>query len=184
MADKPDITPELLRQLLRYNPKTGKLFWRKRVNKSFSSTHRAKIWNAKYAKQEAGCIRGNGGYRSVTVNYIKMPAHRIAWALFYGEWPRGMIDHINGVRTDNRLENIRDVTLSENARNSSRSTKNTSGHTGVSWEGRSKRWRAYIRENRKTVGLGYFRNIDDALKARKKAEIRLEYHPNHGREKP
>ncbi len=95
--------------------------------------------------------------------------------------PSGEIDHINGDRTDNRICNLRDVTSAGNSCNRRRQDRNTSGVTGVAWDKRASRWQARIGLNGKQKYLGYFDSLDEAVAARKAAELELGFHPNHGR---
>jgi len=96
-------------------------------------------------------------------------------------WPENNIDHVDGDEGNNRIVNLRDVTQGQNLRNTARPSDNQSGCTGVSWIADERRWRAYIRENKRQRFLGQFANIADAIAARKAAEAELGYHPNHGR---
>ncbi len=108
-------------------------------------------------------------------------SHRAAWAIYYGEYPKNHIDHINGVRTDNKIINLRDVTRSENQRNMKTHKHNTSGHTGVGFHKKTEKWRANIWKNNKQIHLGLFDDFEGAVAARKSAEKKYNYHPNHGR---
>lgn len=94
------------KEYLNYDPITGKIIWIKRTSKS----SRVAIGGS------AGWDNGEG-YICIEVNNIKYQAHRLAWYLYYGKWPKGQIDHINGIRDDNRVENLRDVTVSQNCFN-------------------------------------------------------------------
>lgn len=122
-------------------------------------------------------------YKKVWIDGKNQYLHRVLWEEANGPIPEGMqIDHINGDRYDNRLENLRVVTRQENMRNARRSCSNTSGVTGVSWNKRDQKWQAKIYDdNGKQVHLGFHANLDDAVAARKEAEERLGYHANHGR---
>jgi hypothetical protein len=118
------------------------------------------------------------GYLCVKVNSVKYRAHRVVWLMTYGAWPVGQIDHINGVRDDNRVENLRDVTVTGNQQNQHRRVDNKSGVTGVTSEGPY--WRAKIRANGKRIDLGTFKTLEEAAAARKAAEALYGFHPNHG----
>ena len=122
------------------------------------------------------------GYIKISFNGKKYPAHRVAWAIHYGAWPAKQIDHINGVRSDNRITNLRECTCIENARNMKKPNRNTSGFVGVNWCKKNKAWNARIGLNRKRVNLGYFANLNDAVSVRRKAEAMHGFHPNHGRD--
>lgn len=93
-------------------------------------------------------------------------------------------DHINGSGLDNRRINLRSVTISENMRNMTRSVRNTSGVIGVSWHKTNKKWLVTIRTSvNVNKYLGYFENFEDAVAARKQAELDNGYHENNGRER-
>lgn len=110
------------------------------------------------------------------------PAHRIIWEMHNGPIPPGMdIDHINGVRDDNRIENLRCVTPADNSRNRKVGTNNESGFLGVAWYKPGSKWVARISKNGKWSHIGYFDDLDDAINARQQAELEFNYHENHGR---
>lgn len=176
MAKRQLPSPEDLRQLLRYEPATGKFYW-------LQSEKKPPQWNGRWAGKEAFTCESNG-YLWGRIDWRLYPAHRIAWAISYGEWPKGQIDHINGCRGDNRLANLREVDQSTNSMNAARPSHNTSGHIGVSFEKRRKRWEAHIGVpgTGRKKHLGYFDEIEEAVAARKAAERQFGYHKNHGRE--
>jgi hypothetical protein len=172
-----------LRLLLRYDQKTGKLFWKQRARELFSSDGSWKTWNTRFAGKEAltASIGGKSGYLHGHVLGVKLRAHRVIWAFVTGDWPVQEIDHINGNPQDNRFENLRCVEHSENNRNLSMPVTNTSGVVGVSWSNARGRWVAQIWDRGRHRGLGRFVRFEDAVKARKSAEKALNYHENHGR---
>ena len=174
MADRDLPTPDYLRQRLRYEPETGKLYWRECVA---AQTR----WNSRWAGKEAGSI-SRYGYRVVFLDGAVFRAHRIAWAMVQGAWPNQKqdIDHIDHDRTNNRIENLRAVGRETNCRNASLSQRNTSGHAGVVWCRRTRKWQAQIAPNRRCIHLGRFVSFDDAVAARKAAEARYGFHANHG----
>jgi hypothetical protein len=179
---RSEVTAKVARELLDYDPATGECRWRERDLKWFASTHRQRQWNSKWAGKEAFTTVNPCGYRCGSILEVRVVAHRVAWLLHYGEWPKGDIDHINGTKTDNRIANLRDVTHEENLHNSPRRSTNKSGVTGVFWTERSKKWRAYICLNSRLTHIGYFTDFEEAVAARKAAELRHGYHVNHGRE--
>lgn len=162
MAAKPIVTPELLRQLLDCDPETGLLTWRRRSADLFRVTpartkeHACANWNARYAGKEAFTSVDGRGYRQGAIFDRLYPAARVIWAIETGEWPSGMIDHINGNVSDNRMSNLREADYSENARNQGVRRNNTSGFKGVCWHGETQKWRARIVHQGRAQHLGYF----------------------------
>ena len=158
-------------QKLSYNPETGVLLWK---DDGYANI-----------RGEAGFIweQGRTKYRQVSIFGRRLYAHRIAWLLYGGEWPGGDIDHINGNGLDNRIRNLRVVSRSDNIRNCRLSKNNKSGVNGVFWCRQNNKWRAVIKYKRKNYYLGFFTDICDAKKARKKAERDFGFHPNHGEER-
>lgn len=122
------------------------------------------------------------GYRSIGINGKRYKEHRIVWLITYGELPDKSIDHINGVRDDNRPKNLRLVSTVENAKNQKKPSNNTSGCLGVSWKKNQKRWYATIAVDGKNKHLGSFTSYSEAVDSRKNAEVLYGYHENHGRE--
>ena len=184
MAKKPIPSPDDLRKILDYDPVTGILTWKPRSVEMFkagrpTAEHARAWWNARYAGKQAGAI--SLGYLKVSVFDLRIQAHRVCWAIHYGEWPEGQIDHINGDRTDNRIANLRVVTNAENMRNKKRPANNISGVVGVYWEALANRWRAGIGVDGAWHSLGVFTSFDEACAARAAAELKLGFHPNHGR---
>lgn len=174
MAAKPLPDIDTLHQLLRYEPETGKLFWKERDDVRPG-------WNTRWAGKEAFTAVDGHGYKMGRISYTIFRAHRVIMAMANGEWPTEEVDHINGVRDDNRLSNLRLVSRSENARNLRRPSDNTSGHVGVSWHKASRKWRASIKTNGEQKYLGIFTKKADAIAARNAAEAELGFHRNHGR---
>lgn len=106
--------------------------------------------------------KGKKGYLLVGLLGRKYLVHRLAWLVFYGEWPKGQVDHINGVRTDNRMCNLRDVSATVNSMNRN-ATHNTSGHIGVSWMSAARKWRAQICTDGVVTYLGIYANLSTAV---------------------
>jgi len=98
-----------------------------------------------------------------------------------GEFPPNFVDHINHDRDDNRWVNLRHATKSDNCRNTKMNSRNTSGVTGVYRSNKDGRWEASIKANGQKIFIGRFINLDDAARARKDAEIKHGFHPNHGK---
>jgi hypothetical protein len=149
------ITSDELLQLLAYDPQTGVFTWR--VTMSSRAIRGAKAGTR------------NGGYVQLKINKRIYQAHRLAWLYVHGEWPPEFIDHINGDPGDNRIENLRLATSSQNLANSRRRRDNAAGVKGVCWNKRDARWRAQIRINGKKTYLGSFTEIKDAAAAYRSA---------------
>lgn len=180
VKNKSDITPDILRDLLSYDSVTGVLTWKERPQHMFDSVRAYSIWNTRYAGKTA--LKSNmRGYGVGSVFGFDFLAHRVAWAIHYGKWPSGEIDHINGNPSDNRIENLRDVDHKDNMRNVKKLSTNTSGVVGVCWDNYYGKWLATIHNGKKQESIGRFDDFQDAVQARKAAEVRHGYHPNHGR---
>ena len=186
MAKKPLPAISILRQLLRYEPDTGRFFWLPRTPDRFrtgkqTSEHNCNIWNGKYAGTEALAADSGRGYRLGQVEGKMVYAHRVAWAMAVGSWPSHEIDHINHDKSDNRLVNLRAVTPAENGLNRPLPRVNTSGHCGVWWHTIGKKWCAEIKVGGRKHYLGLFSDKDEAVAAWQSAAKRLGHHENHGK---
>lgn len=182
MANKPLPTPEELRQLLHYEPDTGKLFWKERPISLFKQDIDApgrqrtaqKIWNTRYAGKEAFTAKSRGYHYGALFNRCVF-AHRVIWAIHTGQWPEEDVDHINGNPADNRITNLRALSHRENLRNRAAPRNNTSGIVGVSAEQNG--FVAYIG----SFHLGRWATIEEAAAARYAAMRIIDYHHTHGR---
>lgn len=125
-------------------------------------------------------IKHSQGYSVIQFKGKQSLTHRVAWFLTHGYWAKE-IDHINGNRNDNRLVNLRSVTRIENSKNACISKRNTSGYIGVGFDKKRNKWTASINVNYKRKALGYFDKKDEAITARKEAEVKYDFHVNHGR---
>ena len=164
-----------LKSALTYDPLSGKFTWLLRPMEHFKTAHGYNTSNAKCFGKEAGTVNTRG-YVMVGLDGSPHLASRLAWLYHYGEWPRGQIDHINRVRTDNRICNLRDVSPEINQRNKKICSINTSGITGVCWNIAKKKWVAKIGTNDGRIYLGTFGSLLDAACARKSAELRNGYY--------
>lgn len=132
------------------------------------------LWKMDRKKAKKGQRAGHvdtGGYLVVGVNGGIYKAHRIVWAMVNGFWPDKQIDHINCIKMDNRIENLRLATPRENKRNSSVASNSSSGVKGVSWNSFNRKWKADMRIEGKRIHYGYFETIEEAaeiLKANRK----------------
>jgi hypothetical protein len=107
--------------------------------------------------------------------------HRLVWAFHFGDPGKSEIDHINGNKHDNRIENLRLSTRADNTRNVKLRSNNKSGVKGVSWHKATKKWKAQIQCDKKKIGLGYFKTIEEAKNVVMSARIKLhESFANHG----
>lgn len=156
---------EELRKLISYDPKTGSLYWRARDIDSFPCERTGKSWNARWAGSKAINAPHCLGYLAGAIRYKKFLAHRVAWAMHYGYWPENQIDHINGIKTDNRICNLREATACENMRNAGQKARNTSGYKGVTWDKSKSKWQAAIRYEGKSKFLGRFDDPEAAYAA-------------------
>lgn len=148
------VTAGRLRSLLDYDPETGIFTWKPRAG-----AHRS--WNTKYANKPAGS-KNNYGYLTTAIDGKTYTLHRLAWLFVHDGMPTVDIDHINRVKSDNRIANLRPATDSENLANARIYSNNTSGFKGVSWCKRAKKWKAHIRKNGHLYYLGSFDNAEDA----------------------
>ena len=159
------ITQERLQEKLHYEPTTG-VFTRELKSGR---------------KKEVGYLQQNG-YTSMGIDGTLYKAHRLAWLYVMGEFPAKelQIDHINHDKADNRIKNLRVVTRSENMRNAGMYKDNTSGYNGVCWRKLANKWQASIRVDGVQKHLGLFTNKEDAIAAREEANIKYNFHTNHG----
>jgi hypothetical protein len=168
-----------LKELLRCDAATGRLFWLPRNPTMFRGTkarsdeHACANWNSRYAGTEAFTSGSGNGYRNGRIHDRKYFAHRVIWALVNGCWPQGEIDHIDGDRSNNRINNLREATRSENERNKGRSSANTTGYKGVCRDRASGRWEAYIKLHGKRTFLGRHSTPEKAHAAYVSASKRL-----------
>ena len=147
------LTVERIRELLDYDPASG-VFIR-----------RTKTSNRIKVGARAGFVNKRNGYRHMRVGGVIYQEHRVVWFYTHGRWPLDQIDHINGVRDDNRLANLREATRAENQQNLGVRRSNTSGHPGVFWDKDRRKWRAGIDVSGERKRLGSFEHFEDAAAA-------------------
>lgn len=163
-----DATKAEIARRVRYEPETGKFFWRVKV--------RGAKWDAGDEIVGTPCA----GYRTICVNRHEHYLHRIAVFLVTGVWPMSEVDHVDQDKANNRYGNLRAVDHSGNMRNLPMPRTNTSGYVGVTWAKRRSKWFAQIKIGERNIGLGYFDDIEAAAAARKAANDKHGFHPNHG----
>lgn len=158
---KADLTAQRLRELLHYDPKSGSFTWVQRTS------HRIKIGSP------AGSVNSWGRIQVGVLGHIYY-AHRLAWFYSHGEWPRQVIDHIDGNPLNNQLANLRDVSPTTNAQNVHIAGANSkSGLLGALWHSQNKNWRARIMVAGKSYSLGCFKTPEAAHEAYKQAKRRM-----------
>ena len=156
-----DITYEQVRKYFDYID--GKLFWKISPHPKILIGTEAG-WNAL-------------GYRNVQINGKSYRTHRLVWLWYYGEWPDHGIDHINRIRNDNRIENLRLATyegLSDHGCQNHCSTRkdNKSGYPGIFWNKKLQKWQGYINIKGERIHLGVFKLLEDAIESREKARAK------------
>lgn len=179
------ITQKEIKELLHYDPDTGLVYWRERgekwfsANRIFSADQMMRGWNSRWAGVEAFTAITDTGYKQGSILGKHIKAHRIIWLLVHGKMPIE-IDHINGIRTDNRMCNMRSVTRKVNAKNLQIKSDNTSGIIGVYFIERTGKWVSSITVDgvKKTKT---FRTLYAASYHRHSMNINNGFHANHGR---
>lgn len=151
-----------LREMIDYDPVSGSMTWKQSPR------------NRTLPGDPVGSINSEG-YLIVNLDRHKIRAHRVAWAIFHGEWPAVEIDHHNRIRTDNRIANLRPATRGLNNQNSGIRSDSKTGVKGVCFRKDVGKFCAYIQVDRKMKYLGLYEDLDDAIQARKLAEKEL--HP-------
>ncbi len=186
MPPKSLPSQEILNELLRFDPKSGLLYWKVRKPEHFKGVNSAIIerdcnaFNSRYALKEALAYIDFHGYKVGKILNKKRRAHRVIWKMVNNQEP-SEIDHIDGNGLNNKIDNLRAADRKINTKNSSMSCTNTSGVTGVIWHKRMEKWQARINSDGKRYNLGSFKTIEEAAKVRKAADKKYEFHENHGR---
>jgi hypothetical protein len=160
-----------LKEVLTYDPCSGKFFWN------------TDMINGSKKGSEAGTL-SRKGYIHITINQKQYKAHRLAWLYVYGSFPKNQIDHINQIKSDNWIENLREASNKSNHKNIPLQKNNKSGVHGVGYHKATNKWGACIKVDGKLIHLGLYPEIDLAIKARKEAEVKYQFHKNHGNKRP
>lgn len=145
MAAANSLTAARLREVLHYESLTGVFTW---------------LVQTQRLQTKVGDVAGGikpSGYVCIGIDGKRYRAHRLAWLWMTGQWPVDQIDHINGIRSDNRLSNLREASRSLNSQNQRRAySNNKTGFLGVSWSKQAKKYHATIMANGNDHHLGYF----------------------------
>jgi len=142
------LTQTRLKELLEYDPNTG-IFYRIK-----------NLQGAGFVGDQAGSPAQ--GYLTIMIDGRNYRCHRLAWLYVYGEFPNEFIDHINRIKTDNRIINLRIASKKQNAENVGVQKNNKSGYRGVFWNKQKSKWQSKIKHNGQFIHLGFF---DDPLLA-------------------
>lgn len=143
------LAAEELHRVLAYDPETGVFTWRLAIGR----------------KTRVGAVAGSlsdKGYRRIMIAGRRYLEHRLAWWFYHGVSPPDQVDHINGIRHDNRILNLRLATNGENQMNTTAKKSNRLGYKGIYWVARDKMWVAEIQANKKRHRLGYFKSPEAA----------------------
>lgn len=153
------VTQEQLRELFTLDPDEG--VFRYRVNR---------------VRSKAGSVAGSihhKGWRSIMINQRRYQEHHLVWLYVHGEWPVHEIDHVNGVRDDNRLSNLREADAFQQVMNCARPRTNTSGVKNVHFDRLSCKFKVYVKCRGKRVFVGSFPTLHEASEAATNARDRL-----------
>jgi len=159
-----DLNADYVRSILDYYPETGELRWKFR-------DHASNQVNARLVGKLAGTIATSGKRKCIQIiidgkSYL---GHRLAWLIMTGEWPKEDIDHKDLDRINNKWENIREASRSQNCCNKEKIDNCTSDFKGVAWHKNRKKWQAYICLNKVQKYLGIFDSQEAAYAAYCKA---------------
>lgn len=169
MKYRPELTQELLKQFVHYDPDTGVL----------KRTHALDRGHNRYEKEFTPTSVTKQGYRQISLFKRPYTVHRLAWFYMTGEWP-DEVDHISGDRLDNRWCNLRSVSSVENRRNMGTPVNNKTGVTGVFYYHRYRKYEVSIQVKGERVYLGRYDDFNVATAVRKDAEFYYRFHENHG----
>jgi hypothetical protein len=164
--------PQKLHSIVYYD--NGKLYWKKRGNPRFDNA---------WANKEAGCYKYPSGYGTISYDGGHLMIHRAVWILHHGAIPCDQeIDHINGVKADNRIGNLRICSKGQNICNSKLRLDNSTGVKGVHKTEDGRYWRVRVQFNGKRHELGVYKSLEDAeLVARTARDAQHGDFANHGK---
>lgn len=164
-----EITQEVVREFIDYDPKTGLCVWKPRDRKWFNANSSYVSFNSRFIGTSCGHVSAKDGYTRIAMFGKKLLMHRVIWLWMTGEWPDGQIDHENGNRGDFRFANLRMVSNQQNCLNQGMRKRNKSGYKGVCFDKSRNKWLANICINRVKQYLGRFDTPEEAFAAYVKA---------------
>lgn len=170
-----EITKDILRECIYYNPESGVFTWLHRDLKYFNRKRDQNAFNSRFAYTIAGNVK-SGGYLGIQLFNKTYWAHRLAWLYCYGEWPKNQIDIIDGNKLNIRINNLREATAKQNMQNihSMKRRSNANSLIGACWDKKAERYRTQIMTNGKSKYLGHF---DTAIEAHNAyIEAKRKYH--------
>lgn len=156
-----------LKNLLKYDKYTGKFTY--------------KISSGSVKKGNFAGYINPKGYEVICINKKLYLSHRLAFLYVTGKFPNKLVDHIDHNKLNNKWKNIRGCNLEDNQLNRSLNKNNKSGFNGIEWNKRDSKWSVRINIKGKRKYLGSYKNIKEAIKVRKEANIKYNYHKNHGK---
>ena len=159
-AQSDNLSAERLRSFLSYNKETGIFVWKQRPEHEFTD----RTWNTRFAGKRAGTLRPDGRI-AIRLNCVGHLASRLAWLYVTGSWPTSEVDHRDCIKSNDRWDNLRLATTSQNGANTHKRRNNTSGYKGVTWARRQKKWQAQIAVRGKHLYLGQFDSAKAAADA-------------------
>lgn len=172
------VSQERLHAIFHLDNSTGLLFWKERGPETMPDDRARISFNNQHAGHVAGSVKSRG-WMEVSIDDKSYRVHHVVFAIANGYWPQKPIDHINHVRSDNRPENLREASYSENNKNRGPDKRNRTGACGV-FPVPSGRFRAFLGTG-EGRNLGTFDTVEDAVIARETEMRRRGYHPNHGK---
>lgn len=181
LAKRKALSANVVRELLDYKPRSGKLYWRQRPRHFFKSDHSCNAWNAKHAGKEAFTAY-NDKKRGVRAGLILSKgylAHHVIFLWMTGRWPEPEVDHEDGNPENNRWRNLKESTHTGNNRNTRRRKDNKSGHAGV-YETEAGTFAVSIPSNNEWKRIGTFPTYAAAVRARKTEQRKLNFSERHG----
>lgn len=164
-----NLTQTQLKEVLIYDATNGHFRWNPQLSvKGIPSGCRA------------GSVETRSGYRRIKIHGTSYAEHRLAWLYSYGDWPKGVIDHLDHNRSNNALCNLRDVSQAENMKNTKQVSGTITGHQGIWYNSKTNRYVAEITVAGKKVYQRVFRTCNQAIEAREAELIKHGFHENHG----